>query len=157
VCSLINKKKLITYSLTNSPWVGHLNSGSCNGCDIEALALFCPRYDVERFGILLEGTPRHCDILLVTGPVTNQTLPRLKRIYEQIPEPKFVIAIGNCTSTGGVFQETWNTLDGVDKVIPVNVYIPGCPPRPEAIVDGVIKLIQKLRRESDSKDEEIKE
>jgi len=144
-------------SLTNSPWVGHINSGSCNGCDIEALALFSPRYDIERLGILLKGSPRHCDILLATGPVTNQTLPRLKRIYEQIPDPKFVIAIGNCANTGGVFQETWNTLDGIDKVIPVDVYIPGCPPRPEAIVDGVIKLIQKLRRDISSKDEEIKE
>jgi membrane-bound hydrogenase subunit mbhJ len=154
---MINKKKFVINVLTKSPWVGHINSGSCNGCDIEALALFSPRYDVERFGILLEGSPRHCDILLATGPVTNQTLPRLKRIYEQIAEPKFVIAIGNCANTGGVFQETWNTLDGIDKVIPVDVYIPGCPPRPEAIVEGVIKLIQKLRSDTNSKADEIKE
>ncbi|MFX0182338.1 MAG: NADH-quinone oxidoreductase subunit B family protein [Candidatus Hodarchaeota archaeon] len=135
-------------ALTNSPWVGHLNCGSCNGCDIETLSLFIPRYDVERFGIILQGSPRHCDILLATGAVTNQYIPRLKRIYEQMPEPKFVIAIGNCASTGGVYQETYNTIDGIDKIIPVDVYIPGCPPRPEAIVEGIIKLIKKVRLDS---------
>ncbi|PWI47427.1 hypothetical protein CEE45_12055 [Candidatus Heimdallarchaeota archaeon B3_Heim] len=142
------------HALTNSPWVVHVNTGSCNGCDIEALSLFVPRYDVERFGILLEGSPRHADILLATGAVTNQCLPRLKRIYEQMPEPKFVIAIGNCASTGGVYQGNYNTLDGINKVIPVDVYILGCPPRPEAIVDGIIKLIQKLHQEIESNEEE---
>lgn len=143
---MINKKKLIVNALTNSPWVLHINSGSCNGCDIETLSLLVPRYDVERFGILLEGSPRHADILLATGPVTNQCLTRLRRIYEQMPDPKFVVAIGNCASTGGVYQGNYNTLDGINKVLPVDAYIPGCPPRPEAIVDGIIKLIQKLRQ-----------
>ena len=142
---MITKKNLLEKVLTRSAWVGHLNCGSCNGCDIEVLSLFIPRFDVERFGILLKASPRHFDILLATGPVTNQVIPRLKRIFEQIPEPKFVIAIGSCACTGGVFQETYNTVNGLNKIIPVDVYIPGCPPRPEAIVDGIIKLFQKLR------------
>lgn len=116
--------------------------------------MFIPRYDVERFGILLKGSPRHVDVLLATGPLTNQVIPRLKRIFEQIPEPKFVIALGSCACTGGVFQETYNTLDGLNKCIPIDIYIPGCPPRPEAIVDGIIKLVQKIQASSE-KDNEI--
>ncbi len=128
----------------NSPWVLHFNSGSCNGCDIEILATLTPRFDVERLGIKLQASPRQADILLVTGPVTRQARERLLRIYEQMPEPKFVVAIGCCAISGGVFQGCYNVMDGVDNVIPVNAYIPGCPPRPEAIIDGVVKLLGSL-------------
>jgi NADH-quinone oxidoreductase B subunit len=127
-----------------SPWVIHFNSGACNGCDIEIVALLTPKYDVERFGVKLEPSPRHADVLLVTGAVTHQCAERLKRIYDQMPEPKFVVAIGACACSGGVFQGTYNVLNGVDKVLPVNAYIPGCPPRPEAIIDGVVKLLNAL-------------
>ena len=151
------KKRLQSKVLTRSAWVGHLNCGSCNGCDIELLSLFIPRYDVERFGILLKGSPRHFDILLATGPVTNQVIPRLKRIFEQMPEPKFVIAVGSCACTGGVFQETYNTLNGLNDVIHVDVYVPGCPPRPEAIVDGIIKLFQRIQLISKETEEDDKE
>ena len=128
----------------NSPWVLHFNSGSCNGCDIEILATLTPRFDVERLGIKLQASPRQADILLVTGPVTRQARERLLRIYEQMPEPKFVVAIGGCAISGGVFQGCYNVENGVDNVIPVNAYIPGCPPRPEAIIDGVVKLLGSL-------------
>ena len=104
-----------------------------------------PRYDVERFGILLEPSPRHADVLLVTGPVTRQCADRLKRIYEQMPEPKFVVAIGACACSGGVFEGNYNVLGGVDKIIPVDVYIPGCPPKPEAIIDGILKLLKSAK------------
>lgn len=129
----------------NSPWVIHFNSGSCNGCDIEILATLTPRYDLERFGIKLRGSPRHADILLCTGPVSVQARDRLRRIYEQMPEPKFVVAIGSCALSGGAFRGCYNVLDGIDKVIPVDAYIPGCPPRPEAIIDGIVKLLSSLQ------------
>ena len=135
--------KLVGWARVNSPWAIHYNSGSCNGCDIEILATLTPRYDVERFGIRLQGSPRHADILLCTGPVTLQSKERLRRIYEQMPEPKYVIAVGSCALSGGVFQGCYNCLGGIDQVVPVDMYIPGCPPRPEAIIDGIIKLLQK--------------
>jgi NADH-quinone oxidoreductase B subunit len=133
------------WSRLKSPWVIHFNSGACNGCDIEIVALLTPKYDVERFGIKLEPSPRHADVLLVTGSVTHQCADRLKRIYDQMPQPKFVVAIGACACSGGVFQGTYGTLGGVDKVLPVNAFIPGCPPRPEAIIDGVVKLLNALK------------
>jgi Ni,Fe-hydrogenase III small subunit len=102
---------------------------------------------VERLGILLEPSPRHADVLLVTGVVTRQVLDRLKRIYEQMPNPKFVVAIGACACSGGVFEGNYNVIGGVDKIIPVDVYVPGCAPKPEAIIDGVAKLL-KARKEA---------
>jgi NADH-quinone oxidoreductase B subunit len=135
---------LAMWARLKSPWVIHFNSGACNGCDIEIVALLTPKYDVERFGIKLEPSPRHADVLLVTGAVTKQCTDRLKRIYDQMPQPKFVVAIGACACSGGVFQGTYGVEGGVDKVIPVNAYIPGCPPRPEAIIDGVVKLLNSL-------------
>ncbi|MCS7221421.1 MAG: NADH-quinone oxidoreductase subunit B family protein [Anaerolineae bacterium] len=134
-----------TWARVNSPWAIHFNSGSCNGCDIEILATLTPRYDVERFGIKLQGSPRHADVLVCTGPVTRQARERLLRIYEQMPEPKFVVVVGSCGTSGGVFQGCYNVLGGVDQVIPVHAYIPGCPPRPEAIIDGIVKLLGSLK------------
>jgi len=97
-------------------------------------------------GILLEPSPRHADVLLTTGVVTQQCADRLKRIYEQMPEPKFVVAIGACACSGGVFEGNYTVLGGVDKVIPVDAYIPGCPPKPEAIMDGILKLLQSAKK-----------
>lgn len=133
------------WALANSPWLVHYNSGSCNGCDIEILATLTPRYDLERLGIKLQGSPRHADVLVCTGPVTRQSRDRLRRIYEQIPEPKFVVAVGTCSISGGVFRGCYNILGGIDEAIPVDAYIPGCPPRPEAIINGVALLLKQLQ------------
>jgi NADH-quinone oxidoreductase B subunit len=136
---------LLKWARTKSPWLLHFNSGACNGCDIEVVALLTPRYDVERFGVKLEPSPRHADVLVVTGVVTKQCEARLKMIYEQMPSPKFVIAVGACACSGGIFQGCYNVSGRLDKIIPVDVYIPGCPPKPEAIVQGVAKLLAKLK------------
>lgn len=127
-----------------SLWVTTCNSGSCNGCDIEIVATISPRYDIERFGMKLVGSPRHADVMIVTGPVTKFMTEKLRRIYEQIPDPKAVVVVGNCGSSGDVFYKSYN-LDGpVDRIIPVDVYVHGCPPRPEAIIEGVAKAVLKL-------------
>jgi NADH-quinone oxidoreductase B subunit len=139
------KMGLLKWAQTNSPWILHFNTGGCNGCDIELVAALTPRFDVERFGIILQGSPRHADVLVVTGPITRQVKDRLVRIYEQIPNPKFVVAIGACPLSGGVFRGCYNVYEELDAIFPVNVYIPGCPPKPEAIIDGFVKLISKLR------------
>jgi membrane-bound hydrogenase subunit mbhJ len=127
-------------------WIYHLNTGSCNGCDIEILAALTPRYDVERFGMMLVGSPRHADVLVVTGPVARQMVSRLKRVYEQTPDPKVVIVVGSCGSEGGVFYESYNLVGPVDQYIPVDIYVPGCPPRPEAIIEAVTKAWVKIEK-----------
>ncbi|MHB9034452.1 MAG: NADH-quinone oxidoreductase subunit B family protein [Anaerolineae bacterium] len=138
-------EKIELWGRVNSPWAVHFNSGSCNGCDIELVATLTPRYDVERLGIKLQGSPRHADVLICTGPTTRQTRDRLVRIYEQMPNPKFVIAVGSCAISGGVFQGNYNVLGDIGQVIPVDIYVPGCPPRPEAIIYGIAQLLEKLK------------
>lgn len=140
-----------TNTFKKSLWVFHLNTGSCNGCDIEVVAALTPRYDAERFGVMLVGSPRQADVLLVTGPVTKDMADRAKLIYEQIPSPKHVICIGSCGSTGGVFYNSYNTLGGVDKILPVDVYVPGCPPRPEAVLHGFLRLWEKMEKKKAKK------
>ena len=136
--------KLARWSRIKSPWILHLNSGACNACDIEIVAALTPRFDVERFGILLRATPRHADVIVASGPVTRQMKDRIVRIYDQVPDPKFVIAVGACAMSGCVYRGAYNSLGGIDQVIPVNIYVPGCPARPDAILDGVVKLLGKL-------------
>lgn len=143
--------KLVTWSRMKSPWIIHFNSGACNGCDIEVLDALTPRYDLERFGVQLHGTPRHADVLVASGPVTRQQAARLVRIYNQMAEPKFVVAVGACACSGGVFDGCYSVLGGVDTVIPVSAYIPGCPVRPEALIDGVVKLLSSLEKKEASK------
>jgi NADH-quinone oxidoreductase B subunit len=133
------------WARVRSPWLIHFNTGGCNGCDIEFVAAITPRYDVERFGILLKGTPRQADILGVTGPITMQVAHRVLRVYKQMPEPKFVVAIGTCAVSGGAFKDGYSVYGGVDTILPVDVYIPGCPPKPEAIINGIVKLIEKIK------------
>ena len=133
-------------SFKKSLWIFHINTGSCNGCDIEIIAALTPRYDLERFGIKLVGSPRHADVLLITGPVTRQMADKVKRVYEQTPDPKVVIVVGNCGNTGGVFHESYNLIGPVDNIIPVDVYVVGCPPRPEAIINGDVKAWLKLEK-----------
>lgn len=132
----------------------HYDCGSCNGCDIETLACLTPLYDVERFGVLNIGNPKHADILIVTGTVNQRNKKVLKKIYEQMPSPKLVIAIGACGLSGGIFRDAYNVVGGVDKVIPVDVYVPGCPAKPEAIIDGVVEGLARLgelQKENDTK------
>jgi membrane-bound hydrogenase subunit mbhJ len=131
-------------ALTKSPWVYHLSTGSCNNCDIEILDCLTPRYDLERFGIQLIGSPRHADALLVTGNMTLKNIPRVKRVYDQMAKPGVVIAIGTCALGHGVFSGSYVIPYDVDEVLPVDIYIPGCPPKPEGIMAGVVKLLNKL-------------
>lgn len=125
--------------LPKSPWLVHYDATSCNGCDIEVLACLTPLYDVERFGVLNIGNPKHADIFVITGSVNEQNKSVVKNIYEQMADPKVVVAIGACATSGGVFRECYNVQGGVDHVIPVDVYVPGCAARPEAIIDGVVQ------------------
>ncbi|HOJ86003.1 MAG: NADH-quinone oxidoreductase subunit B family protein [Elusimicrobiales bacterium] len=142
------KDKIILWSRLKSPWIIHFNTGACNGCDIEIVDALTPKYDIERFGIVLKGTPRHADVMIVSGPLTRQQAKRFKRIYDQMPNPKFVLAVGTCACSGGVFDGCYSVVGGIDKVIPVSAYIPGCPARPEAIIDAVVKLITELEKNS---------
>jgi Ni,Fe-hydrogenase III small subunit len=130
-------KELCKKILPRSLWVYHANSGGCNGCDIEVLNVLTPFYDAERFGIKLVGSPRHADVMLCQGPASRPTSKALKRAYDAMPAPKLVFAIGSCACGGGVWYDTYNIIGPLEKVIPVNYYIPGCPPRPEAILWGV--------------------
>jgi NADH-quinone oxidoreductase B subunit len=136
--------KVVRWARKKSPWILHLNSGACNACDIEVVAALTPRFDVERLGVLLKATPRHADVIIATGPATRQIKDRLIRIYEQTPDPKFVIAVGACAMSGCVYRGAYNILGGIDQVLPVNVYVPGCPARPDAIMEGVVKLLGTL-------------
>uniref|UniRef100_A0A7V0Z5H8 NADH-quinone oxidoreductase subunit NuoB n=1 Tax=candidate division WOR-3 bacterium TaxID=2052148 RepID=A0A7V0Z5H8_UNCW3 len=135
---------LVRWSRIKSPWVLHLNTGACNACDIEILAALMPRFDLERFGVLLKATPRHADVIVCTGPLTRQSKDRMIRIYEQVPEPKFVVAVGACAMSGCVYRGCYNIIGGVDQVLPVHAYISGCPVRPDAVIDGVVKLLGTL-------------
>jgi len=129
--------KLARKAFPKSLWVYHCNSGACNGCDIEILNILTPFYDVERFGIKLVGSPRHADAMLLSGAVTRPTFPLVQRAYEAIPLPKLVFGIGSCAVGGGCWFDTYHVTGGGAAAVPVNYYVPGCPPRPEAILYGV--------------------
>ncbi len=133
--------QVLDWCFKKSIWVYHVNAGSCNGCDIEVLEVLTPYYDCERFGIRLVHTPRHADALLVAGPVTRQVRERVLRLYDSVPDPKLVVAVGSCATGGGIWYDSYATCGGLDKVLPVSVYIPGCPPRPEAILYGVAQAL----------------
>jgi ech hydrogenase subunit C len=130
--------------LQKSPWIIHYDASSCNGCDIEVLACLTPLYDVERFGIINTGNPKHADIFVITGGVNEQNKEIVKNLYEQIPDPKVVVAVGICACSGGVFRECYNIAGGVHTVIPVDIYVPGCAARPESIIDGIVQALAVL-------------
>ena len=127
-----------------SPWVYFINTGSCNGCDIELLAIQNPRFNAERYGVLRVGSPRHADVLVVTGPVTRRMEDRLKMIYDQIPCPKAVVAVGNCPTSNVIFDGGYSLTGPLDTVLPVDVYVMGCPPRPLNILSGILKAAKML-------------
>lgn len=129
-----------------SPWIFHLNTGACNGCDIELVALLGPRYDVERFGVKLTGSPRHADIVVVTGPVTTQSRERMLRVLSQVPEPKVVVAVGSCPATCNVFKGSYSVDGPLEKWTKVDVFIGGCSPKPEAIAKGILEATEILKK-----------
>lgn len=133
-------------NIHKSPWLLHYDGSSCNGCDIEVLACTTPVYDVERFGVVNTGNPMHADIFLITGGINSQNAEVVKQIYEQMPNPKVVLAVGTCACTGGIFKECYNIRGGVDTVIPVDIYVPGCAARPESIIDGVVKAVALFQK-----------
>ena len=135
----------MTY-MAKSPWIIHYDASSCNGCDIEVLACLTPMYDVERFGIINTGNPKHADIFVVTGSVNEANREVILNIYNQIPDPKVVVAVGICACSGGVFRECYNVAGGIDKLIPVDVYVPGCAARPESIIDGIVTALDVLEQ-----------
>jgi ech hydrogenase subunit C len=135
-------------AFAKSPWILHYAATSCNGCDIEVLACLTPLYDVERFGVVNTGNPKHADILLITGSMNEQNRDVVKSLYEQMPDPKVVVAIGICGTSGGIFRECYNVYGGTDSTIPVDVYVPGCAARPEAIIDGVVKALGILEQKA---------
>jgi len=139
-------KSLVSTARRRSPWLFHINAGSCNGCDIEFVTCLSPRYDVEQLGIRLQGSPRHADIVVGSGPITRTTRAALETVYAQVPDPKVVVALGSCPASCNVFVGS-PTIEGpLDRIIPVDVYVPGCPPRPDAIIAGIAEAIAVLAR-----------
>lgn len=139
-------------NVSRSPWLLHYDGSSCNGCDIEVLACLTPVYDAERFGVVNTGNPMHADILLITGGINSQNASVVKQIYNQMPNPKVVCAVGTCACTGGVFKECYNIRGGADTVIPVDIYVPGCAARPQSIIDGIVQAVALFQK----KHEEMK-
>lgn len=139
-------EKITKKCVAKSPWIYHMNTGSCNGCDIEILALLTPRYDVERLGIKLTSTPRQADIVLITGPMTRKAKDRAVRVYSQVPKPNVVIAVGSCPQSCNVFKGSDSIVGPVNLHIPVDINVCGCPPKPEAIIDGIIKASEILKQ-----------
>lgn len=137
-------EKLVEKCRTKSPWLYHINTGSCNGCDIELVSLLGPRYDVERLGVKLTGSPRHADIVVITGPVTTQSRDRMLRVLSQVPDPKVVVSLGSCPMSCNVFKGSYSVDGPLDKWTHVDVSVGGCPPKPEAIIDGIVKALEVL-------------
>ena len=145
--------------MSKSPWVVHVNCNSCNGCDIEFLACLTPLYDAERFGVINIGTPKQADIMVVTGSLNHKNINVIKNIYDQIPEPKAVVAVGACACSGGIFHDCYNVIGGADKVVPVDVYVPGCCPKPESMMDGILQaaaILEEKRLKQKTKLKEAK-
>ncbi|MFH1039343.1 MAG: NADH-quinone oxidoreductase subunit NuoB [PVC group bacterium] len=138
-------------ALLKSPWVFHLSTGSCNNCDIEILDVLTPRFDAERFGVLLVGSPRHADVLLVTGAMTRKAMPRAMEVYKSMAKPCAVVAMGACSMGQGIFYGSYNAPEPVDHYLPVDVYVPGCPPKPEAMILGLVKALEVMKEKLSKK------
>ena len=130
---------LVNISRRRSPWLFHVDSGGCNGCDLEVIACFSPRYDAEQLGVKHEASPRHADIIVVTGPVTRTAAEAVQRTYAQVPDPKVVVAVGSCPATCNAYAGSPVVVGPLERIIPVDVYVPGRPPRPDAILEGIVQ------------------
>jgi len=130
--------------LAKSIWVFHVSASPCNNCDIEILDLLTPKYDIERFGIKLVGSVRHADVILLSGVINDKVAPKVRKIYKQAPKPCFVVGFGTCPASGCCFKDSHNVEHKREEVIPIDLYIPGCPPQPEAMIAGVAKLMGVL-------------
>lgn len=132
-------------TIKKSPWVYVLGLAGCNGCDIEIAAATGPRFDPERLGVKLVGSPRHADILLVNGTVNKKLKKVVKEVYDQMADPRVVVAVGSCAISNGPFRECYNMACRLDEIVPVSIYVPGCPPRPHAIIHGIKKALELIR------------
>jgi ech hydrogenase subunit C len=128
----------------------HYDTGSCHGCDVEIRTCLTPVYDLERLGRMNAGNPKQANVLLVTGPANRRTARVLRGLYEQMPDPKVVMVVGICGCSGGVFHNCDNVIGGVDQVIPVDVYVPGCAARPQSIIDGVALALERLKEKGNA-------
>ncbi len=137
---------MIDKSMARSPWIFHINAGSCNGCDIELVSVLTPRYDAERLGFRLAGTPRQADIVVVSGPITMQTRERLVRTLAQVPDPHVVVSLGSCPRSGNVFKGSYSIDGPLDKWTHVDVSVGGCTPKPEAIVAALAQAAEILEQ-----------
>ncbi|MBB6283898.1 NADH-quinone oxidoreductase subunit B family protein [Geobacillus subterraneus] len=142
--------------LGRSLHIRHVDSGSCNGCDFEMNTLTNPIYDIQRFGVDFVASPRHADMLMVTGGVTRHLEQALIKTYNAASWPKMVVAIGACACGGGIFGRTYANYGGVDQIVPVYVYVPGCPPRPEAIIEGILLALDRYKELSRNKGEKMR-
>lgn len=131
--------------IRKSPWVCLFDGASCNGCTLELLTLVTPRYDIERFGCLWKYSARNADILIVTGCSNEITKSRLKTVYSQMADKRVVIAVGSCALSRGMFAQSYNTKQVVKDIVPVDIFIPGCPPRPESVIDGLLKALNIIQ------------
>lgn len=140
--------------MQRSPWVIHFDGTGCRGCGSEVKACYAPSYDFEKEGIQMTDNPKHADILLVTGLIDNENVDKLVRIYENMLMPKAVVAAGSCACSAGMFEECESIIGGTDSTIPVDVYIPGCASRPEVIIEGIIKSLDKIQNEQENSADE---
>ena len=135
-------RKLFGRSIT----IREVDAGSCNGCELEIHALNNAVYDVERFGFAPRASPRQSDVMIVAGTLTNKMAPALRKVYDQMPEPRYVISMGSCANGGGYYHYSYSVVRGCDRIVPVDIYVPGCPPTAEALLYGVLLLQKKIRR-----------
>ena len=140
-----NYNKLLTWARTGSLWPMTFGLACCG---VEMMHSYMSRYDLDRYGVIPRGSPRQSDVMIVAGTLTNKMAPALRKVYDQMPEPRWVISMGSCANGGGYYHYSYSVVRGCDRIVPVDVYVPGCPPTAEALVYGILQLQKKIRREN---------